>query len=305
MVVQRHEGTRGALARLMNGARHQLLAGAGLSADQHRGVRPRHPLGHRQRREELAVLADHLGREAPARPSLEGHAGGRRGRRHAAAGREIRHHPIEGGLEAVAREGLDQEVPCACAKGGDRRGLGRVAGHDDRAGHLAQIAEADEELESVPVAEVQIEKQGVGRRARGEVLGQGDAVGHFDVVPARPELPRQARTKEHVVVDDEESKSSSHRGHRTTRGTAGASRFSRDRAKPFSEAAAIDATPLVTVRDRSDYGASMVAVPLRQLSKKRTACPTAPSTSFATGTGVASGSKGGITGWTTVWRSLR
>ena len=64
--VDRHEGPLGARRALVDGARHQLLAGAALAEDQHRRVGRRHPLHDAQHLAASAGSRSRCRRRAPA-----------------------------------------------------------------------------------------------------------------------------------------------------------------------------------------------------------------------------------------------
>ena len=127
--VERDEGLAGARAVLVQRARDQLLAGAGLAGDQHRDARAR----------QAADGAEHLlhGRR-PAEQLRDARRAAPRRRRRAAA-------PLRGAPHQRHRlvdvEGLGQILERAALVGRHRAAQIRVRGHDDDRQRRARVAD--------------------------------------------------------------------------------------------------------------------------------------------------------------------
>jgi hypothetical protein len=191
--VDRDERRRRARRVVVDRARHQLLAGAGLAGDEHRRVRSRGAADQLPDRQHRRRRADQ------ARARRRRRRGGRRLRQPA-----LRDRALDGGEQRREVERLGQIVEGAVAHGADGALRVAVRGRDDHR-HVLLLPGADlaQELEPVAVAQADVEQDAVGR-ARGQLAARLGEAGRRRRGEAEP-LDRADEPFTHagLVLDDE------------------------------------------------------------------------------------------------------
>jgi len=188
----------------VDGARHQLLAGAALSGDEHRSGRRGDLLDHPVELEHGGALpdelvqaaeADHL---APEEEDLLAH------------GRPLQ--PLqEDGLEAFGIDGLGQVVVDAAPRGFDRALDRAVRCQHDARRLAAAVLQFGDQLEAGPPGELQVGHDQVGRRllhARERLLG---VRGELHLVAEARDDAGKALADSFFVVNDQDASRHAHR----------------------------------------------------------------------------------------------
>ena len=193
--VDRHEGTVPPAAERVNGARHDVLAGAALAADQHAGARRRDAADQLEGPPHVGRAADEQA-EAPGGVPL-----GLQALDFLGELPRVRDVP-ENRPQAIDVDRLGQVVGDAAAQRFDDRGHRRVAGDQHHRGR-ADAFDAVEQGHAAAVGEVEVEEHHVGHLPRERGLrfievrrgGRGE--------PLRAEHFRQRLERVGVVVDEQ------------------------------------------------------------------------------------------------------
>ena len=203
--VEGHEGTLPAPAEVVQGAHHQLLAGAALALHQDRGLRRGHP---------PHLCADGPQGAADADDVVEGVALVQL----LAQGGDLAPQPapLQGaahqGEQLVVVEGFLQVVEGPLLDGAHRRGDAAVGGHHHHLAVPSPGAQAGHRLETVPTRKGEVHQHEVGR-----ILGDGAQTGLAGlhrprVEPLFPQQEGHDLPDAGLVVDDEDAARSA--GHR-------------------------------------------------------------------------------------------
>src|SRR5581483_9793385 len=225
--VDRHERARGARRPLVDGARHQLLAGAALAEDQHRGVSRRHPLDDA---EDLLHLGA-AGQDSPV---------GLGARRVRAEGHVIPHQLAllgrlaDDDVELLDLGRLGQVVVCAELHGLHRSGHFLEARHDDHLRVLGERLQLAEDLDPLLARHLHVQDDDVElavtqRRQRG--LAVADAL---DLVALAGQLADHQLAEPGLVVRYQHADGPGHAGNTTLNVVPAATRDSTSMRPPWS-----------------------------------------------------------------------
>ena len=197
--VDGHERALAPLGQRVDGARHQLLAGARLAGDEHGGVRSR----RRARRRGTAAASAPSGR--PSRPAASG-ASARSSARDA-AGPHLRQRRVDRRAHLLVGERLDQVLVRAEAHRLHRRLHRRVGGHHDHLHVEPRGAHAAQQLDAVHARHRQVAQHHVGRRRSSLRSASSPERARVDLAPPLVGDENGQRAA-HVglVVDDEDAR---------------------------------------------------------------------------------------------------
>ncbi len=183
----------------MDGARHQLLAGARLARHQHGGVRDRHAGDHARARAAWRARRRRCGGGAASASRLRLEAQVLGAQRAVLAGAFDQHRQL------VRVEGLDQVVVGPGLHGAHGRVDRGVGGHDhDRQVRVGGL-QASLQVEPVHAGHLDVEEGDVVGAAGRQVQRLAGVLGHVDLVAVLPEPAAQGLAHDGLVVDHQQA----------------------------------------------------------------------------------------------------
>ena len=204
--VERDEGRIGARRQVVQGARHHLLAGAGLADDHHRGIGAGEMADLLAQADHGGGFADEAGRQAAhvAEPAAERAV--------------FQHQPAMAGGAADHRrqhvriEGLFDEVGGALAHRLHRHRHVAMAGHQDHRQVRVDLLDPPQQLQPAGAGQQHVGDDAAGK-VGGKVRERGFRIHRLERIEVcQPHPLAQARAHRRIVVDDEHRRSLGRRG---------------------------------------------------------------------------------------------
>ncbi len=196
--VHGHEELLRAVTHVVDGAREEVLSGAGRALDEHRGQRARDTRGGCVGPLHCGIAAHHVIEAVPLAQRLPQVAGLAR----AATG--LAERGLHGRQQLLGAEGLPEVVRRLHSQRLDGGVERRVRGDDDCGRAYAPRAQVLEQLNAIGVGEHPVEDQQRGLPLRGGRGKRRSAIGDaLHKVAARAEHPLDAAAHLRVVVNDE------------------------------------------------------------------------------------------------------